>query len=129
MDEKFDLLKSDVIWAVVGASTNEDKYGFKIYKKLKKKGYKVYAVNPNCTEVLGDKCYPNLSALPEKVNAINMVVPAKIGLQVVEEANELGIENIWFQPGSESKELITYCNENNLNPVQACILVALRTLE
>lgn len=128
MNEKAQLLHSDVKWAVIGASTNEDKYGFKIYKKLKKKGYKVFAINPNCEEILGDKCYPDLKSLPEKVDVINMVVPPKVGLKVVEEANELGIKNVWFQPGSESKELITYCNENKLNPIQACVLVALKTM-
>lgn len=129
MSDKFDFLKPDTKWAVIGASTNEDKYGYKIYRKLKSKGYKVYPVNPNCEQVLGDKCYPDLNSLPEKVDIIDMVIPPKRGLIVVEEANKLGIENVWFQPGSESKELITYCNENKMNPIQACVLVALKVAE
>jgi predicted CoA-binding protein len=44
-------------WAVVGASENKEKFGWKIYKKLKDKGYKVFPVSPNYETIDGDKCY------------------------------------------------------------------------
>ena len=126
MDIKQELLQKNVKWAVVGASNNLDKYGHKIYKKLRERGYTVYPVNPNYEEVMGDKCYKDLNSLPEKVDAINMVVPSNVGIGIIEEAKALGIQNIWLQPGSESREIITFSNENNLDSIQSCILVELK---
>ncbi|MBN1624851.1 MAG: CoA-binding protein, partial [Clostridia bacterium] len=51
-------------WAVVGANTDPEKYGNMIYRKLKSRGYRVYAVNPVYKEIDGDECYSNLSSLP-----------------------------------------------------------------
>jgi len=62
MDEKLimEFLDKKNVFAVVGASRNPKKYGHQVYKDLRNAGYKVYPVNPNANEVLGDKCYPSL---------------------------------------------------------------------
>ncbi|MCG8501491.1 MAG: CoA-binding protein [Firmicutes bacterium] len=112
-------------WAVVGATANEEKYGYKIYKKLKSKGYRTYPVNPNYQEIEGDRCYAGLSELPEVPDVIDMVVAPKHGIKVVEEAAKLGIKNIWLQPGTVSDELLQLAEEKGIHTVQACVLVAL----
>ena len=112
-------------WAVVGATANEEKYGYKIYKKLKSKGYHTYPVNPNYQEIEGDRCYAGLSELPEVPDVIDMVVAPKHGIKVVEEAAKLGIKNIWLQPGTVSDELLQFAEEKGIHTVQACVLVAL----
>ena len=53
------------VFAVVGVSKDPEKYGHRVYRDLRGAGLKVYPVNPNADEVLGDKCYPNLEALPK----------------------------------------------------------------
>lgn len=113
------------IWAVVGASENTEKYGYMIYKKLKALGYEVYPVNPNCTTIDGDKCFPNLACLPRSPQVVDMVVPPKHGLKILEQAASLGIKNIWLQPGSESFDLLMVADSLGLNTVQACVLAAL----
>lgn len=113
------------IWAVVGASENKEKFGWKIYKKLKDNGYTVYPVSPNYETIDGDKCYKNLSELPEKPEVIDMVVSPKIGINTVKEASELGIKNILLQPGTYNDELISLLDETELNYVKACVLVEL----
>lgn len=113
------------IWAVVGASENTDKFGYKIYKKLKSRGYKVYAVNPNYETIEGDTCYRNLKALPELPDVVDMVVAPKHGKGTILEAAELGVQNIWLQPGTYNDELLQLISEKGLNAVQACVLVAL----
>lgn len=114
------------VWAVVGASENPGKYGNKIYKKLKSKGYKVYPVNPNYETIEGDRCYSNLSSLPEVPEVIDMVVSPKLGMEVIEEASKLGVENIWLQPGTHNNEIMELIESKGINAVQACVLVALR---
>lgn len=123
---KEDLMLAKKVWAVVGASENPEKFGYKIYNKLKSKGYTVYPVNPNYDTINGDKCYKDLSSLPEKPDVIDMVVAPKHGKKVIEEAAELGIRDIWLQPGTYDDELMKLIEEKGLNAVQACVLVALR---
>lgn len=114
------------VWAVVGANEDPEKFGNRIYKKLKNHGYRVYPVNPNYSSVDGDKCYPDLSSLPEVPEVIDMVVSPKRGKPVIEEAARLGIRNIWLQPGTYDDELLGLIAQKGLNAVQACVLVALK---
>lgn len=114
------------VWAVIGANEDPEKFGSRIYKKLKSYGYKVYPVNPGYETVDGDKCYKNLSSLPEVPEVVDMVVSPKRGKSVIEEAASLGIKNIWLQPGTYDDEIMALIEEKGLNGVQACVLVALR---
>ncbi|NLN49727.1 MAG: CoA-binding protein [Clostridiales bacterium] len=111
------------VWAVVGANQNPDKFGNKIYKKLKSIGYEVYPVNPMYENIDGDTCYKNLTGLPKKPDVINMVVAPEIGKGFIEEAVELKIGSIWFQPGTYSKEIFQFLKDKEIDVVQACILM------
>jgi predicted CoA-binding protein len=114
-------------WAVIGATDNEDKFGFKIFKLLKKAGYKVFPVNPGLEKVLGEKCYPSLSALPVKPEAVNFVVPPKVGEAVVAECAALGIKNIWLQPGANDENVVNAARKAGLNVIHnSCVLVEVR---
>lgn len=118
--------KGNVI-AVVGASNNPDKFGYKIYKDLKDAGYKVYPVNAREEEVQGDKAYPNIGSLPEKPDVIDIVTPPKVTETIVKEAQEQGIDIVWMQPGAESQEAIAYCQQRGMNVIHnSCIMVARR---
>ena len=110
--------------AVVGVSRKSSKFGNVIYNELKKKGINIYGVNPNMEIVNGDKCYKNLNELKGKIDGIINVVSPTQTYQVVREANDIGIKNIWMQQGSESEEAINYCQENEINEVhKECILM------
>ncbi|MGD9130240.1 MAG: CoA-binding protein [Candidatus Bathyarchaeota archaeon] len=123
--EKF-LEKSNV-FAVVGASRDPSKYGHQIYKDLRAAGYKVYPVNPNADEILGDKCYPSLESLPETPQVVDLVVPPKVTNQIVKTCKKLGIRKVWMQPGSESETALNFCKENSMEVVHgACVMVERR---
>ena len=110
--------------AVVGVSRKGSKFGNVIYKELKKKGYNTFGVNPKLDTIDGDKCYHSLKELEGKVNGVVNVVSPSQTQNVVEEANAIGIKNIWMQQGSESKEAIEYCKENGINEIhKECILM------
>jgi hypothetical protein len=97
-----------------------------IYKKLKVRGYEVYAVNPLYDTVEGDPCYKDLSSLPKLPEVIDMVVSPKRAKPVIEEAAKLGIKYIWFQPGTYDDEVMDLAKNLGLEAVQACVLVATR---
>ena len=114
-------------WAVVGATDNEDKFGYKIFKMLKKAGYKVYPVNPGLANIQGEKCYPSLTDLPVKPDAVNFVVPPKVGEAIVKECAALGIKHVWLQPGANADNVVAAANQAELDVIyRACILVELR---
>jgi hypothetical protein len=114
------------VWAVIGANQDREKYGNMIYRKLKAKGYEVYAVNPMYETVEGDMCYKDLSSLPKLPEVLDMVVSPKRGKPVLKEAAQLGIRYIWLQPGTYDDELMKLIEELGLEAVQACVLVATR---
>ncbi|MGI6449222.1 MAG: CoA-binding protein [Desulfitobacteriia bacterium] len=122
MSEKIMLEKK--VWAVVGVPANPQKYGYRLYQKLKKDGYKVYAVNPLFEAIGEDKCYKDLSSLPEIPQVVNMVVSPKRGKAIIEEAAKLGVKYAWFQPGSFDEELLKLTEKLGIQSVQACVLVS-----
>ncbi|CAN5710402.1 CoA-binding protein [soil metagenome] len=93
-------------WAVVGASNDRAKYGNRIYRDLRAAGYRVYPVNPNESDIEGDSAFARLQDLPESVPVVDIVVPSRIGMTIVEDAIESGAEYFWLQPGAESPDLI-----------------------
>lgn len=112
------------IFAVVGVSRNPEKYGHQVYKDLKEAGYKVYPINPNADEILGDRCYPNLEELPEVPDVVNIVVPPRITERIVRLCKKLGITKVWMQPGSESEDALRFCRENGIEVVHGvCVMI------
>ena len=111
-------------FAVIGATDNAEKYGNRIFKNLTKRGYEVYPVNPNLKEIEGAKCYPTLAAVPVKVDVVDFVVPPNVTETILKECKELGLGNIWLQPGSESEAAIAFCHENKLKVVYGtCVML------
>jgi predicted CoA-binding protein len=111
-------------FAVIGVSTDQKKYGNKIFHNLKRRGYEVYPINPRLAEIEGHRCYPSLSELPVKVDVVDFVVPPTVTETILKECQELGLERIWLQPGSESQKAINFCHENNLKVVHSlCVMV------
>ena len=126
MDEKLikAFLNKKNVFAVVGASRDPRKYGYQVYKDLKSAGYKVYPVNPNAEEILGDKCYPSLENLPVKPDVVDVVVPSKVTEHTAETCKRLGITKVWMQPGSESEKAIKFCEENGIQIVHSiCVMI------
>lgn len=130
MNEKLiiEFLNKKNVFAVVGASRNPEKYGYQVYKDLQNAGYRVYPVNPNSNEILSDKCYPSLEALPIKPDVVDLVVPPRITERVVKTCRKLGIKKIWLQPGSESETAINFCRENGMDVVYGvCVMIERRS--
>jgi predicted CoA-binding protein len=121
------LADDETIIAIVGATDNPSKYGYVIYRDLKRKGYKVFAVNPGRSTVDSDPSYPNLASLPGKPTIVNLVVPPATGKSVLKECLALGLKNVWLQPGAESPELLAFLQEHDFNYLaNACIMVTSR---
>jgi len=113
-------------FCVVGASRDSDKYGHQVFRAIQSDGKRVYPVNPNAEAIGSAKCYANVADLPETVDVAVFVVPPYLVDEIVPQCHKLGINQIWMQPGADSREAVEYCEENNM-PVVAgeCIMTLL----
>jgi predicted CoA-binding protein len=110
--------------AVVGVSRNKDKFGSTIYRELKAKGYKVFAVNPEMDMFEGDRCYAGLGALPEKPEGVIFSVQPAITARVLQDMPGLGIQYAWIQQGANSPEIEAKATELGLNSsARMCVYV------
>src|SRR4051812_43655811 len=83
--------------AVTGVSRTPSSHGSNVvYQRLKERGYEVYAVNPNAEEVDGDRCYPDLHAIPGGVEWVVIGTRPDRALATVEECADLGITEVWM---------------------------------
>ncbi len=115
--------------ALVGATDNESKYGHTIFLDLKRKGYRVYPVNPRRDTVQGEKAYTRLADIPEPPTIVNFVIPPRFTLHVLKQCLELGLMNVFIQPGAESPEVMEFIQENGFNYLaNACIMVETRLM-
>lgn len=114
-------------FAVVGASTNRDKYGNKVLRSYMQNNLEVFPINPVADEVEGLKAYRGLNDLPSTVHGVSYVTPPEVTRASLDEAIKLGIKHVWMQPGAESPEAIRLAESAGMNVVAGgpCILVRL----
>lgn len=104
--------------AVVGVSRDPTQAANLVYRNLRKASYEVFAVNPNATEVEGDRCYADLKSLPADVEAAMIVTTPEVADNVVRECAEMGIDRVWmhrgFGKGSVSPAAEAFCRERGI---------------
>lgn len=115
MDNLQDFFNKEFTYAVIGASNNPEKYGFKIVESLQKAGFKVIPINPKEEEILGIKAYSSLVEVKETIDVVDFVVPAHITLKTLEEVKQLGISKVWFQPNSFDENCEKFCKRNTIS--------------
>jgi predicted CoA-binding protein len=108
--------------AVTGVSRTPGDHGSNtVYKRLKERGYEVFAVNPNAERVEGDKSYPDLRSIPGGVQAVVIGTRPERALATVRECAELGIKYVWMHrgpgAGSVSAEATSYAHDQGISVI------------
>ncbi len=98
------VLKGARVIASVGLSTDETKDSFGVATYLKRARYQVIPVNPKADRILGSKAYPDLSAVPVKIDVVQMFRPAAEAHQIVRDAIKIGAKVVWMQEGIVNEE-------------------------
>tara|TARA_B100001250_G_scaffold234394_1_gene201276 strand:+ start:167 stop:550 length:384 start_codon:yes stop_codon:yes gene_type:complete len=114
--------------ALIGASNNRNKYGNKIYRNLRSKGYHVIPINPKEKLIEGDKAYSSIEEMETLPDIANFVVPPPVAMKIAQHIAKLGIKHLWFQPGSESEELENWLkNTDGIKYlINSCIMIETR---
>ena len=105
--------------AVTGVSRTPANHGSNVvYKRLRERGYEVFAVNPNADEVEGDRAYHDLRSIPGGVEAVVIGTRPEIAEETMRECAELGIKHVWMHrgpgAGSVSKNATAYGRERGI---------------
>ncbi len=108
--------------AVTGVSRNPEGHGGNIvYKRLRDRGYEVFAVNPNADTVEGDVCYQDLKSIPGGVDAVVIGTRPEIAEETMKECGDLGIEHVWmhraFGEGSVSDAATKYGRDHEIKVI------------
>ena len=99
-----EILLSAKTIASVGLSSNPSKESFGIVQYLKDQGYRIIPVNPSASEIMGEKAYPDLSSIPDKVDVVQIFRKPEDVPPVVDEAIKIGAKVVWMQEGITHEE-------------------------
>jgi predicted CoA-binding protein len=108
--------------AVTGVSRKPENHGSNVvYKRLRERGYEVFAVNPNADQVEGDRAYHDLRSIPGGVEALVIATRPEIAEETMRECADLGIKHVWmhrsFGTGSVSDTATEYGREHGITVI------------
>lgn len=128
MNEIIEAVLSKGTFAVVGASANTDKFGYKVWRMLRDHGKIAYAVNCSIAEIDCETVYPVLADLPTVPDVVVSVVPPAATETLPAQMVTLGICYLWMQPGADSAKAVADAEAVGIRTVHgsACIMVELR---
>src|SRR5687768_6407879 len=116
------LLTSATTIAIVGVSSNPEKPSYGVMQRLQKAGYKVIPVNPRETEILGERSYPSLVDVPERIDIVDVFRRAEDTPPIADEAITIGAKALWLQSGIANEEAAARASAAGLTVVMnTCI--------
>jgi uncharacterized protein len=116
------LLSDASTIAMVGASPKPDKDSYGIMQKLQRAGYRVIPVNPHEAEILGERSYPSLLDLPERVDIVDVFRRPEDTPAIADEAVKIGAKALWLQTGIVNEDAANRASAGGLAVVMdACI--------
>jgi predicted CoA-binding protein len=98
------IFKDSKTIAVVGLSSNPVRPSYSVARYLQSRGYKIIPVNPNEKEILGEKAYPDLVSIPEKIDVVDIFRKSEDVPPIVEQAAKIKVKVIWMQEGIVNEE-------------------------
>lgn len=113
--------------AVLGASSNPDRYSYMAVESLAEAGHAVFPVHPSEKSVNGLRCYPNLQAIEEPLDTITVYLSEKNSTPLIDEIIGKRPRRVIVNPGAENEELKNRCESAGIHVQEACTLVLVRT--
>ncbi|MCT1576135.1 CoA-binding protein [Oceanobacillus kimchii] len=118
------ILQAAKTIAVVGLSNNQDKTAYQISQRMQQLGYKIIPINPNVDEVLGEKAYPTLAEVPEKIDIINVFRRPEHLPDVAKDAANTDCRMFWAQQGIVNEDAYHFLKDQGFEVVMdLCIKV------
>ena len=113
------------IVAVIGASSNRQKFGNKALRAFERQGYTVIPINPNEAEIEGHKTYATVLDVPDAIDLATVYVPPHVGLKIMDQLAEKGVPEVWLNPGADGADVVARARALGLKTIQACSIIAI----
>ena len=111
--------------AIIGASSNRDKFGNKSLRAHAARDWTVYPINPKDKEIEGHTVYASVRDVPEHLDRVSVYLPATAALGILEDIAAVKPDEVYFNPGADAPEVLQKAEELGLNVIKACSIVAL----
>jgi uncharacterized protein len=111
--------------AIIGASNDRQKFGNKAVRAFLQQGYTVYPVNPKGGVIEGLPAFKSILEVPERPHRVSVYVPPPVLLGLLADIAAKGCDELWLNPGTESKEILEEAEHLQLNVIQACSIVGI----
>jgi predicted CoA-binding protein len=123
MKQIAEILRVGRTIAVVGLSAKRYRPSYGVAEYMQRAGYRIIPVNPHETEVLGEKCYPDVDSVPEPIDIVDIFRRSEFVPEIVEAAIRKGAKVVWMQEGVIHEEAARRAQEAGLEVVMdRCIL-------
>ncbi|MGQ9916008.1 MAG: CoA-binding protein [Bryobacteraceae bacterium] len=124
MDTELEILRSSRVLAVVGLSSNPHRASHGVSRYLQREGYRIIPVNPKETEVLGEKSWPSLLDVPERVDSVVIFRRPEHVPEIVDQAIQKGARAVWMQQGITNAEAAARARQAGLLVVEdRCMMI------
>ena len=111
--------------AVIGASSNRDKFGNKALRAFAKRGYTVIPINPSESEVEGYRTYASVLDVPGEIDLATVYVPPETGVGIMEQLAQKGVKEVWLNPGADDVDVVSRARQLGLRTQQLCSILAI----
>jgi predicted CoA-binding protein len=118
------ILRETKTIAIVGLSSNPERYSFEVASYLRAKGYRIIPVNPNEIEVLEERAYPSLLDVPDKVDAVDVFRRSEETPEIARQAVAIGAKVLWLQNDIVNDEARRIAEEGGLEVVMGVCLMS-----
>ncbi len=109
--------------AIIGASSDRQKFGNKAVRAFRQQGYAVYPVNPKEVEIEGLPAFKSIAEVPVRPQLVSVYLPPPVLLSILPDIAARGCDELWLNPGTESDEVLAEAGRLGLNTIQACSIV------
>ena len=111
--------------AVIGASSNREKFGNKALRAFAQRGYTVIPINPTEAEVEGYPAFRSVTDVPGPIDLATIYVPASAGIRVMDDLARKGVPEVWLNPGADDRAVVEKARSLGLKTVQHCSIIAI----
>jgi predicted CoA-binding protein len=118
-------MKEQKTVAVIGASSNRNKFGNKALRAFERQGYAVIPINPNESTVEGHKTFASVLDVPGPIDMATVYIHADAGVRVMEQLAKKGVGEVWLNPGADDDVVVDRARALGLQVIQACSIIGI----
>jgi uncharacterized protein len=111
--------------AIIGASNDRSKWGNKAVRAFRQRGYTVYPINPTEEVIEGLTAFKSILDVPARPDIVSAYLRPNLLVKLLPDIAVKGCDELWLNPGTESKEVLDVAGDLKLNAIQACSIIAI----